>query len=114
MEMVHVVYYNENEDYVTEDIISVNPEKNLVEQVNIARLDMSKKLEKVLNSKVYTDKKIIFVSIYSGGINIPWQNKVALRINNEDDILQVAFDFSEEIRKEEKLLMVYTEIYLSI
>ena len=111
---ISVVYYNKKAEYVTENIINIDPEKELIKQVNIAKIEMSKKLEQPLDCKVYTDRKTIFVSVYMGGVSLPLQNKVALRVDSNDDILRVSYNFSEEIKKEEKVLNIYTEIYLSI
>lgn len=115
---VYIDYQTENGKSIETgfESLTVNPKINLIEQVNIARLKKSKETCKILNCKVYSDCNIIFVSVYMNGSNIPLQNKVALKnnIDSIDDILQVAFDFSEEIRKEMGLSVVWHEIFLEI
>jgi hypothetical protein len=70
------------------------------------------KLAKSSSYKLYTKNKAIYVSVIMCD-DIANQNRTQLHISEDDDIVQVAKDFSEYVRIESKLKNVTYKIYIS-
>jgi hypothetical protein len=86
------------------DEVKVDERFEIIQQIG--------KLSKSPSYKLYTQNKTIYVSvIMCDGIAI--QNRTQLRISEDDDIIQVAKDFSEDVRIESKLKNVTYKIYIS-
>jgi hypothetical protein len=55
--------------------------------------------------------KLIYVSVFLSDSNVPYQNRVALRMQDTENHLEVAREFAEEIRKENGLIYIRYEVY---
>lgn len=73
------------------------------------------KSAKFTSYKLYvTDKKVMYVSVYPSCSDVAIQNRVSLKISENDDIIKVATDFSKEVRIKSKIISdVMFKIFLS-